>query len=90
MRSNIMQLSSVEKTRVNSEMSNQQPEPRRIYESIVVPFVWLVFLALWLFSYASSFSILQNIGVVLISFAVAGVIEVIVWVPWAMKHADQG
>jgi hypothetical protein len=71
-------------------MSNQQPEPRRIYESIIVPFVWLVFLALWLFYYASSFSILQNIGVVLISFAVAGVIEVIVWVPWAMKHADQG
>ncbi len=73
----------------DSEMSNQQPEPRRIYESIAVPFVWLVFLALWLFYYASRFSILQNIGVVLISFAVAGVIEVLVWVPWAMHHADQ-
>jgi phosphate starvation-inducible membrane PsiE len=87
---NIMQLFSVKKTLGDSEMSNQQPEPRRIYESIIVPFVWLVFLALWLSYYASSFSILQNIGVVLISFAVAGVIEVIVWVPWAMKHADQG
>jgi hypothetical protein len=71
-------------------MSNQQPEPRKIYESIAVPVVWLLFLALWLFYYASSFSILQNIGVFLLSFAVAGVIEVIVWVPWAMKHADQG
>jgi hypothetical protein len=71
-------------------MSNQQPEPTRIYESIAVPVVWLIFLALWLFYYASSFSILQNIGVFLLSFAVAGVIEVIVWVPWAMKHADQG
>ena len=71
-------------------MSNQQPEPRRIYESIAVPVVWLIFLALWLFYYASSFSILQNIGVFLLSFAVAGVIEVIVWVPWAMKRADQG
>jgi len=71
-----------------SEMSNQQPEPRRIYESIAVPVIWLIFLALWLFFYASSFSILQNIGVFLLSFAVAGVIEVLVWVPWAMKHAD--
>ncbi len=71
-------------------MSNQQPEPRRIYESIAVPVIWLIFLALWLFFYASSFSILQNIGVFLLSFAVAGVIEVLVWVPWAMKHADEG
>jgi hypothetical protein len=71
-------------------MSNQQPEPRRIYESIAVPVVWLIFLALWLFYYASSFSILQNIGIFLLSFAVAGVIEVIVWVPWATKHIDQG
>jgi len=85
-----MQLFSVKKTLGDSEMSNQQPEPRRIYESIAVPVVWLIFLALWLFYYASSFSILQNIGVFLLSFAVAGVIEVIVWVPWAMKHADQG
>jgi hypothetical protein len=88
MRSNVVLLSSVKNTGA-SEMSNQQPEPRRIYESIAVPFVWLVFLALWLFYYASSFSILQNIGVFLISFAVAGVIEVIVWVPWAVHHADQ-
>ena len=71
-------------------MSNQQPEPRRIYESIAVPVVWLIFLALWLFYYASSFSILQNIGIFLLSFAVAGVIEVIVWILWAMKRADQG
>ena len=71
-------------------MAKQQPDSRRIYESIAVPFVWLVFLALWLFFYASSFSIIQNIAVVLLSFVVAGAIEVIVWVPWAMKHTDQG
>jgi len=70
-------------------MPQQQPEPRRIYESIAVPFVWLIFLALWLFYYASSFSIVQNIGIILLSFAVAGVIEVLVWVPWAVQHADR-
>jgi hypothetical protein len=68
----------------------QQPDSRRIYESIAVPFGWLVFLALWLFYYASSFSVLQNIAVVLLSFVIAGLIEVIVWVPWAMKQPDQG
>jgi len=87
MRSNVVQLLSV-KTR---GFRNEQPTTRaeEDIESIAVPFVWLVFLALWLFYYASRFSILQNIGVVLISFAVAGVIEVLVWVPWAMHHADQ-
>jgi hypothetical protein len=89
MKGNVVQPFSVKKTLGDPEMSSQQPEPRRIYESIAVPFAWLVFLALWLFYYASSFSILQNIGVVLISFAVAGVLEVIVWVPWAMHHADR-
>jgi hypothetical protein len=71
-------------------MAKQQPDSRRIYESIAVPFGWLVFLALWLFYYASSFSILQNIAVVLLSFVIAGLIEVIVWGPWVMKQADQG
>jgi hypothetical protein len=71
-------------------VTQQQPDPRRIYESIAVPFGWLVFLALWLFYYASSFNILQNLAVILLSFIVAGVIEILVWVPWAMKQADQG
>jgi hypothetical protein len=69
-------------------VAEQQPEPRRIYESIAVPFGWLIFLALWLFYYESSFSILQNLAVVLLSFVIAGIIEVIVWVPWATKQAD--
>lgn len=71
-------------------MTKQQPDPKRVYASIAVPFGWLLFLALWLFYYASSFSIIQNMAVVLLSLVVAGVIVVLLWVPWAMKHADQG
>ena len=70
-------------------MSKQQPDPKRIYASIAVPFGWLLFVALWLFYYATSFSIVQNIAVVLLSLVVVGVMMVIVWVPWAMKHADE-
>jgi hypothetical protein len=62
-------------------MAKQQLRRRRIYESVVIPVVWLLFVALWLFYYASSFSILQNIGVVVLSFVVAGAIELLVWVP---------
>ena len=70
-------------------MSKQQPDLKQVYASIAVPFGWLLFLALWLFYYASSFSIVQNIAVVLMSLVVVGVIMVLVWVPWAMKHADE-
>jgi hypothetical protein len=70
-------------------MSKPQPDPKRVYASIAVPFAWLVFLALWLFYYASSFSILQNIAVFLLSIVVVGIIMIIVWVPWAMKHAGE-
>jgi len=41
-------------------MSKQQPDPKRIYASIIIAFGWLLFLALWLFSYVTSFSILQK------------------------------
>jgi len=38
-----------------------QPPSKRVYASIAVAFGWLLFLALWLFYYATSFSIVQNI-----------------------------
>ncbi len=49
-----------------------QPPGKRVYASIVVAFGWLLFLALWLFYYATSFGIVQNIAVFLLSLVVAG------------------
>ncbi|MGZ4902731.1 MAG: hypothetical protein ACXVI3_02840 [Halobacteriota archaeon] len=66
--------------------TNPQPSSARISVAIIVPFVWLVFLALWLIFYASSFSILQNLGVFVLSIAIVGILEVLLWVPWSMKH----
>ena len=57
-----------------------------MYESIAVPMLWLLFLALWLIYYAYSFSVLQNAAVILFSFIVAGVLELLVW---PTKHADK-
>ena len=69
-------------------MSKQQPGLRMFFASIVVVFGWLLFLGLWLFYYAMSYSILQNIAIFLISLVVAGILLILLWVPWAMKHAD--
>ncbi|HYC20110.1 MAG TPA: hypothetical protein VEF35_05765 [Candidatus Bathyarchaeia archaeon] len=66
----------------------QRPSLIRIYASIVAAFGWLLFLALWLFYDATSFGIVQNIAIFLLSLVVAGVILTVLWVPWAMRQAD--
>lgn len=66
--------------------SNPQPSRLRVSVAIIIPFVWLIFLALWLIFYASSFGILQNLGIFVLSVAIVGLLEVLLWVPWGMKH----
>jgi len=58
-------------------MDKEQPDPKRIYASIAVAFGWLLFLALWLFYDAMSFSILQNIAIFLVSLVVAGILLIL-------------
>ena len=58
-----------------------------MYASIAVVFGWLLFLSFWLFYYASSFGILQNLAILLLSLVVALIVETILWVPWSMKRA---
>ena len=65
---------------------NAKPDINRIYVSIGLAFGWLLFLALWLFFYATSFGIIQNIGVLLASLVVLVIIYVLIWVPWALKQ----
>ena len=69
-------------------MNKTQPEPIRIYATIAISFGWLLFLALWLFFYAASFSIIQNIGIFLASLAIVGIVIVVLWVPWGLKHSE--
>ncbi len=67
-------------------MSKPKPDVKRIYASIAVAFAWLLFLALWLFYYATNYNLIQNLGIGLASLVVAGIILVEMWVPWAMKQ----
>ncbi len=57
--------------------TNLQPSRMRVSVAIIVPLVWLVFLALWLIFYAGSFSILQNLGIFVLSIAIVGILEVL-------------
>ncbi len=66
--------------------TNPQPSRARISVAIIIPFLWLISLALWLIFYAGSFSILQNLGIFVLSIAIVGVLEVLLWVPWSMKY----
>jgi membrane protein YdbS with pleckstrin-like domain len=66
---------------------DKKPVPKgRLYVSIMIPLIWLLFLAFWLFYYATNYSIIQNIGVFLASIVIVAILEVIIWVPWGMKQ----
>jgi len=67
-------------------MDNKQVPTGRLYVSITIPLIWLLFLALWLFFYATKYSIIQNIGIFLASIVIVAILEVIIWVPWSMKQ----
>lgn len=67
---------------------SEKPETWRVLVTILIGLVWLVFLSLWLFFYASLFSLLQNIAIFILSVAIVGGIAALLWVPWGMKHGD--
>jgi len=58
----------------------------RVALSILVCMGWLAFLIIWLFFYAASFTIYQNLAVVLVSIVVACAIMGAAWAPWGMKY----
>ena len=57
--------------------------------AFAVVFAWLLFIAAWLFFFASGFSVLQTIGIGFFSFAVMLVLETVVLMPWAMRQPPQ-
>ena len=67
-------------------MDNKEVPSGRLYVSIVIPLIWLLFLAFWLFFYAAKYSIIQNIAVFLASIVIVAILEVIIWVPYGMKQ----
>jgi len=59
----------------------------RIAVSIAVFFGWLIFLVIWLFFYASDYSMFKNLAMVLVSI-IAGIgVLAGTWVTWGLKYA---
>ena len=69
-------------------MNKQQPDLKLTYAGTFILFGWLIFLASWLWYYAGSFSIFQNIAVFLLSLVVFLTIIALLLLPQAMKRAD--
>jgi hypothetical protein len=59
-----------------------------VYVTIAAGMGWLLFLALWLFFYAESYSLIQNFGIFLASLVLVGAVIILLWVPWSMKHEE--
>ncbi|MFZ0924964.1 MAG: hypothetical protein WCE82_10500 [Halobacteriota archaeon] len=62
------------------------PPSLLLFAGIAIAFAWLLFVGLWLFFYASSFNIWQNIGTFVISLAIVAILETAIWVPWGLKQ----
>ena len=69
-------------------MNKQQSDLKLTYAGTSILFGWLVFLALWLWYYAGSYSIFQNIAVFLLSLVTFLGIIALLLLPQAMKRAD--
>ena len=57
----------------------------RVAVSIAVFFGWLVFLVIWLIFYAGSYSVMENIGIVVVAFLVGVAVLAMMWASWGIK-----
>jgi len=58
----------------------------RVSLSIIVGVGWLIFLIIWLFFYAGTFNIYQNIAIFIVSILVVGAVMGASWASWGIKY----
>ena len=58
----------------------------RIWTSIIIPIIALIFLIIWFWYYAEPFTIWQHIAVLLVTLLIVGGILGVVWTRWGMTH----
>ena len=58
----------------------------RVSLSIIVGVGWLVFLILWVTFYAVTFTLLENLVIVLVSLLIVGAILGASWASWGIKY----
>ncbi len=60
----------------------------RIAISIILPFIGMIFLILWFYSYAESYNIYQNIAIFIIIWLIFGGVLGGLWAYYGMKHKE--
>jgi MFS family permease len=68
------------------EMTETRGFRWRVWLSLLVTFGLFVFLIIWFYTYASCYSIYQNIAIFIVSFLIMGGILGAAWAPWGMKY----
>jgi glucan phosphoethanolaminetransferase (alkaline phosphatase superfamily) len=58
----------------------------RIVVSMLVFFGLLIFFIIWLFFYADSFTIFQNVAIILVALLASFAIWGACWISWGMKY----
>ena len=61
----------------------------RVSLSILVGVGWLVFLILWVTFYASRFTIMENIALILVSILIMGAILGASWASWGIQYGQR-
>ena len=61
----------------------------RVALSAVMGVGWVVFVVLWLFFFASGFSVLQNLAIISISLLIMAAVLGAAWAPWAIKYGGR-
>lgn len=64
------------------EWSRFEREKWRGWLSAIIWVAWVVFIVVWLFFYADSFSGYQNLAILIVSLLIAGGVTAVVWGGW--------
>jgi len=76
-------------TEIEKEMWKSKGFKWRIWLSVILAFILVVFNVYWFWNYAFDFNIWQNIAVFIVSLLVIGAILGVSWAPWGMKYGDR-
>jgi hypothetical protein len=76
-------------------MTSEPPTPElrelgwRIPATILTAIFWLAFVIIWLFFFASQYSIWRNIAVLFVSLVITMVVMVIIWVGFGLRMGER-
>ena len=77
------------RTKKERDMMNVKGFKSRIIISLVAVNILMIFLIIWLFSYASDYTFFQNIAVFIAALLIFAATMGASWAPWGMKHQHE-